>query len=182
MAKPSSIRDLPDSIRSQIDFMISEGKWTIDQIVDYLSEAGHPKSRSAVGRYKKNLDQVASKLRQSREITDALVKEVGEKTVDGQQGRLLVEMMRSIVFDFLSNTMESEKEVEPQDFMFLAKSMESMSKANQFDLDFEMKIAKKYADEAAKKVDKIAKQKGISADVRDAIKESILGVALKKEA
>lgn len=153
MAQKSSLKKLPDTIRTKVDAMIKEGEWTIDEIVRYLDEAGHPKSRSSVGRYVQNIEKVGAKLRQSREITDALVSELGDSSAQGKQGRLLVEMARGLVFDLMMKLQESENvTLDTKDVAFLGKGLAELGRALRLDQDFETKIAERVVQEASEKL------------------------------
>jgi hypothetical protein len=175
----SSIKSLPDAVRAQVDFMITEGRWTLDEIVDYLAQAEHPRSRSAVGRYKQKVDQVAAKLRESREITEALVRELGPAAADGKQGRLLTEILRKLAFDTLVKQMEAGEEaaaLEPGDFFFLAKALKEMASANRLDQDFETKVRQQVHERAAATATEAVKAAGLSDEVAQQIAQKILGV------
>ena len=183
MGQASSMKQLPPQILAQVNFMLTEGKWTIDEIVDYLSEAGHPKSRSAIGRHKKNLDRVASKLRESREVTEALVKELGPDVTESKQGRLLTEILRTLVFKMAVPALEDGDDApafDPQDFFFLGKTLKELAQANRLDQDFEEKVRaaaeKKTKAAAAAAVEKIATEKGLSRKTVQDIKAQVLGV------
>jgi hypothetical protein len=181
MSRKSSIDELPERILAEINLMLAEGKWTLDQIVDYLSEAGHPKSRSAVGRHKQDIERVAGRLRESRQITDALTQELGEAAAQGRQGRLLVEMARTLVFDLLMKLQrDGDDALEPRDVAFLGKGLAELGRALRFDQDFETRIreqvAKEEREKAAKVADTAAKKAGISAETRKTIERDILGL------
>jgi len=172
--------DLPEKIKAQVNFLLHEGNWTIDQVVEYLKEAGHPRSRSAVGRHKQHISQWSEKLKQSREITDTLVQEIGPAATDGKHGRLLAECVRSLVFDHLSKKVEDGEETDAQDFFFLSKALKELSQGIRHDQDFEDKLRqrieaeqrRKVADEAAT----AATEHGLSEGTVEAIKSKILGV------
>lgn len=183
MAQKSSLKKLPDTIRTKVDAMIKEGDWTIDEIVQYLDEAGHPKSRSSVGRYVQNIEKVGAKLRQSREITEALVSELGDSAAQGKQGRLLVEMARGLVFELMMKLQDSENAaLDTKDVANLGKGLAELGRALRLDQDFETKIAerveKQVREQAAAAVDDVIAggDKGLSADTVTSIRAAILGV------
>jgi len=178
MAQKSTIQQLPEDIKLELDKLIKDGRYTIDQLVEYLQDQGAPVSRSAVGRHKKKMDRALERLRQSGEVTKVLVKELGDKT-EGEMSSAMREILRSMVFDFM---MEGEK-VEPKQFMFIAKTLKDIEQTAQIstkrerEVREEMKqIARDQAQEAAKEVDKITKQAGLSGEFADEIRRQILGV------
>ena len=127
MGRKSTLRRLPPEIRAEINRILSEGRLTLDELLEHLRSIGvEGVSRSALGRQKQKIDKIAAKLRQSREMTEALVREIGPAVEEGQQGRLLVEVLRRLVFDHLEKRLTSEDEesqdIDNQGFFFLAKA------------------------------------------------------------
>ena len=83
MGRKSTLRRLPPEIRAEINRILSEGRLTLDELLEHLRSIGvEGVSRSALGRQKQKIDKIAAKLRQSREMTEALVREIGQ----GHQG------------------------------------------------------------------------------------------------
>ena len=175
--------------RKSFDSLIAEGRLSIDGLVDWLTERGYEISRSSVHRHSTRISAVAEQLRQSRAVTDALAKELGDSAAQGEQGRLLVEMTRSMVFEFLSQTNEdgTMRVLDTKSFMMLGKGLAELSKAMRLDQDFEDKIAEKVAArvkaEAVEVIEKAAKanQKGLTRDTAEFIKAQILGVKVQPE-
>ena len=135
MGRKSTLRRLPPEIRAEINRILSEGRLTLDELLEHLRSIGvEGVSRSALGRQKQKIDKIAAKLRQSREMTEALVREIGPAVEEGQQGRLLVEVLRRLVFDHLEKRLTSEDEesqdIDNQGFFFFAKAIKEMSQAN----------------------------------------------------
>lgn len=176
MPKASSIKKLPKEILDQVNRLIVEEAATLDEIVEHLAELGHPRSRSALGRHKQRLDQVADKLRRSREMAEALVAEIGPAATEGKTGRLLVEILQGLAFDHLLNKVEGEEESKPIELARLAKALKDMASAQKIDLDRELKIRQETATHAAKAAEKVAGEKGLSAETVEDIKAAILGV------
>lgn len=181
MSRKSTIKTLPDTVLARLNFMLAEGVTTLDDVVAWLDEQGHPRSRSAVGRYKANLDKVAARLRESREITEALTKELGSAAAQGKQGRLLVEMARGVVFDLLMKIQDSDGEgISSMDVALLGKGLAELGRALRFDQDFETKVREQVAKEerqkAAETVVEAAKSQGLTAEQAAFIRGKILGV------
>lgn len=180
MAGKSSIETLPAETLDRLNSMIGDGSLTIDDLTIFLDEEGHPRSRSAIGRHAKKITKISARLNQSREISKALVAEMGDDLTSSKQGRMITEMLRTLVFDFLSKKMEGEEEVDPQAFFFLAKAIKDVAGANRLDQDYEARvrdrIAKEEREKAATTFEKVATESGISKDTADQIKNKILGV------
>lgn len=176
MPRKSTIKTLPPEILAEVNRLFVEDLATIDQIVEHLQELGHPRARSSLGRYKQNLDQVAEKLRRSRDMAEALVKEIGPAATEGKTGRLLVEILQSLAFEHLLNKVEGEDTADPIDLARLAKALKDMASAQKIDVDRELKIRQETARRAASAAEKVAGEKGLSADTVEDIKAAILGV------
>ena len=174
MAKRSSLRELPPSILEQVNFILAEGQMTIDELTAYLAEAGHAKSRSAVARYSRQHRAVTEKIRQSREMTKALVGEIGESAVQGQQGRLLVEIVQSLIFKFLGSE-DATAELQTSNFAQLARAVKELSQALRANQDFEEHIRQRALAEAAETMAQTARKRGIGEDVITAIRQVMEG-------
>lgn len=182
MLPPADLRDL--------NAMIGSGKYTLDELVEWLAERGYTLSRSALHRHGIDVRRVAEKLQQSREVTQALVAELGDAAAQGQQGRLLVEMARSIVFDLLMKIQAAEGDdipLTPMDVAMLGKGLAELGRALRFDQDFETKVReealKKVRTEAAGKLEAAeadaaeAGERGLSADRVAKLRRDILGMS-----
>jgi len=153
MVPKSTIETLPEDVLGRLNSMIGKGRFTVDQLAGWLDEQGHTRSRSAVGRHSKGYRFIAAELRQSREITEALVAELGEAATQGKQGRLLVEMVRSLVFKLLVKLQKIEASdenvsaIDSKDVQQLGKGLAELGRALRFDQDFEEKIRKQVQEE-----------------------------------
>jgi len=180
MARRSSLEDLPQELLDEVNSLVGERGWTIDQVVEYLREAGYPRSRSAVGRHSKRVRELGERLRQSREITEALVKEMGPAAQEGQQGRLLAQMLRTLVHDHLEQQLqEGGSTPDPEQFAYLARTLKEISQATRHDQDFEQKIREQVRQEereqAAQQAVEAAKSAGLSGEKAADIRRDILG-------
>lgn len=171
---------LPDEVRETLKGMIGDGRLTLDDMTAFLEEQGHPRSRSAVGRYAQNIAAMREKLSQSREIATALTAEIGDDVTSSKQGRIIVEILRTLVFDHLSKQMEGEGTPDPQSFFFLAKAIKDVASANRLDQDFENKIreqvAKEEKEKAAETAETAARSGGATEEQVAFIRASILGI------
>ncbi|AUG53928.1 hypothetical protein CSC3H3_15285 [Thalassospira marina] len=190
MASKSKIEtELSEDDLKDFRHLMATGRCSIDGLVDWLGKRGYEISRSSVGRYSQNFERVAARLRESRKITEAVTTELGEAAVQGQQGRLLVEMTRTLVFDLLIKLQEAQDsedgdgaEISAKDVMMLGKGLADLGKALRQDQDFETKVREQIAAEERKKAADIVEQaaskagKGLSRAAVDSIKAEILGV------
>lgn len=158
---PSSIDKLPPEVRELIGQLRAEGI-TIDAILAKLHELGADVSRSALGRHIKGLAEVGEQLRRSREIATALVSRFGEEP-DNRVARLNIELMHGIVMQMLTSAAEDETgepgpvSFNPEEAMFLARSLQSLASAQKSDADRTLKVrqevAKEMAREASRKLE-----------------------------
>ena len=190
MPQKSSIEmQLDEQDRKSLDQMIMSGKWTLAGLLEWLGEKGYDIKRSPLHRHVQKVERLGAKLRQSRTMTEALVKELGPDITEGKQGRLLVEVLRSLVFDHLSKQLDADDEggdgnggFESNDFFFLAKALKEMASANKIDADRELKLKAEMAKEMVKELDKAVEEAeadgepGLKGKRLDALKEKFLGV------
>lgn len=174
--------ELAPEDKAEFDRLLATGRLTLDGLVMWLEGRGYEIGRSSVHRYKGRFDRMAARLRQSREVTQALAREMGDAAEQGQQGRVLVEMARSLVFDMMDRLPE-DAQLDPKDIAMLGKGLAEMAKAARYDQDFEQKAeeirratAAATRAEAAKAVETTAREKGLSAEMVTTLKAQILGV------
>ena len=147
MGRKSSITKLPQSVRRQLDRLIAEGKLTLDELHKFvlsceeMQESGEtPPSRTAIWRHAATVKETSEALRESREIAAGIAQELGADTVEGEQGRLLVEMLRTFMFRNLRGRVGDVEGVDPQDLSRMARAIKDLSQAMHFEQDFANKI------------------------------------------
>ncbi len=176
MARRSTIKTLPKEILAEVNRLLIEGVATLDEIVAHLRKLEHPRSRSALGRYKKHFDRVAARIQQSREMAEALVAELGPAAAEGKTGRMLVEILQNLTFNHLLNRVEDEDGTSAKDLMMLSRALREMAAAGKLDVDREVKIRKEIVTQAAEAAAKVGKKRGISPKVIREIETQVLGL------
>lgn len=189
MARPSTIDRLPAEIREAIGRLRDHGK-TIDEILEHLRQMEVEVSRSALGRHIQGMEAVGERLRRSRAVSEALVRQLGDAP-ESTTARLNIEMMHSFVFDFMSSAEGEGANAdaaaaalrEPKAMALLAETTERLTKASRHNVEFIAAVEKR-AEERAKKaamkaVETVAKQGGLSGDTIAAIKAGIFGIGAK---
>ena len=188
MGRPSDVDKLPEEIRVQIGRLRGMG-WTIDQIKEHLdSLLDRAPSRSSLGRHIQGLDKLGERMKRSRHVAEALVRELGDAP-ESTAARLNIELIHTAVLDlFLKASDGEEVDAEgkamlagnPEGTMMLAKALDHLASASKKNVDFlaaaEKRATERATREAAKAVEHIGRERGISADTLDAIKAGILGV------
>lgn len=154
MPRTSSVKRLPPEILDEVNKLLTSGA-TLDGIVAHLRTMGVADvSRSALARHKKRLDQVLARLRQSREMADAIVSRLGPDAVEGKQGRALVQLVSALAGDYMMRRLDDpDAEMEAGEIMALARAVKDASQASRYSQDFELKIREAARREAEKKLD-----------------------------
>lgn len=180
MVGKSSIDTLPEDVRTLLNRRIAAGEFTVDDLTEWLEAEGYPRSRSAIGRHKVKVDKVAERLKESREMAQALAAEVGEDLVSSKQGRMITEIFRNIVWEQMTGRMDDQKDYDPQELFFLAKAIKDVAGANRLDQDYEKKVREQISEEikkqAADQAETAARSGGASEDQVAFIRARILGI------
>jgi len=124
MSRLSTIKSLPPEARAALDSALAEGNLTLDELVSFLEEQGFTISRSSLGRYRKDFEEVAKKLRESREVAAAFARELGAVPGD-EMGQLLLEMVHTLTF----KACNADEEMAPKDVMFLAQTIKNLTES-----------------------------------------------------
>ncbi|MFT8515617.1 MAG: DUF3486 family protein [Acetobacter persici] len=185
MARPSSIDQLEPEIREEIG-RLRGGGHTIDEILAALRELGAKDiSRSALGRHVKNMEQIGAKLRHSRNIAEALVRQLGDAPAS-RSAQLNIELLHSVILDLNLASEDADADGlaalrgNPEGIMLLAKAIDHLTKSSKADIDnqkaIEERVEKRINAKNAVAIKDVAKEKGLSQETVDAIRARILGV------
>lgn len=131
--------ELTEEDRQELDRLLVSGRLTLAALVEMLQGKGYNISRSSIGRYKERFEAVAGRLRESRQMTAAMMQELGESK-QGQQGQVLVEMARTLADDFIATRIGGDP-LEAKELASLGKGLADLARAARMDQDFEIKIA-----------------------------------------
>lgn len=178
MARKSSIAQLDPRLRSAVDGLIREGRYTLDDIIAHLATLNGgeaPVSRSALGRYAQRAEEQMRRYREAQEVAKVWVEKF-ESEPDGDVARLLPEMLRSVAFQTLGSLGDREESADAQEVMFLAKAMKDLASADKLTTERILQIRQEVAKKAASEAVKQAKASGLSDEAADLIRQKILGV------
>ena len=182
MPRPSTIDRLPETVRAEIGRLRQNGR-TIDEILTHLRKLDGiaPVSRTALGRHIKGLDILGERLRRSRQISEALVAQLGDAP-ESQSARIGIELVQTAVMDLFSRG-EGEEDTSPDDpksIHDIAKALDHLARASKTNIEFiaaaEKRATERAKREAAARVETIAAERGISAETLTAIKAGIFGI------
>lgn len=161
-----------------MDRAVRENRATIDQIAAMIDAMGGGASRSAVGRYVKSAREQMERYRQAQEVAKVWVGRL-EQEPEGDVGRLLSEMLRTLAFQALGEMGEGEG-AKPSEIAMIARTIKDLSTADKTRADMVLKVRKELAaklEKEAGEVANLAKKGGLSDETVREIRERIMGVA-----
>ncbi len=180
MPKRSKISYLDKGLRDQVDALVRQGR-TIEDIVGHLKEWGAEVSRSSVGRYKKKYEDSLARYREAQEVAAVWVAKLGEDP-NGDVGRLIAEMLKTVAFQTLAEMGDTEAAAKPQDIMRLAKAIKDLEGAGKLSLERELKIRKEMQGKMAKQAETVAQEMGLTAERAAELRKKLAGVKVKPDA
>ena len=138
----SSIDRLPAKLREAVDAAIADGA-TIDQITARIRAEGETCSRSAVGRYAKNMRDLIRQQQETDRTIKAWVDALGERP-EGQAGLILIETLRTMVLATMARLSAREEPVSTEELARLALTLKRIEGTDKLRKDRE-RAAKKAA-------------------------------------
>jgi hypothetical protein len=184
-----SLNQLDPGIRDELDRLLRDGRFTIDQITSKLRELGAEVSRSAVGRLKKTYEERLSRYREAQEVAGVWLAKLGEDS-KGDVGLLVAEMLKLLAFQSVSEMTEGEAEVAgPKDIAYLAKALKDLQASKALAASTELAVREKMAKllEAEKRAQAdaavaAAKARGMNEDDAAFVRARILGIQMPTKA
>ncbi|QCI93240.1 phage protein Gp27 family protein [Novosphingobium sp. EMRT-2] len=138
MGRKSSIKTLPKEVQAAVVSALEAGA-TIDGIVEKLADLGHPRSRSAVGRYAKDYAGLAERHRDIRVVAESFAKDFG--SAQNAEGKLMVQLLTSIGARMVLPLAAGDGEdLDPKAFHFLAKATKELQSAAKIDADRDARV------------------------------------------
>ncbi len=173
--RQSSIDRLPEDIRTKLQELLRDPRVTqleaVRQINEILEQDGLAKlSKSAVNRYSLRMDKVGEKLRQSREVAKMWIGKLGAEP-QGEVGKLLNEMVRTLAFETTMQMTEGGEPVEPKMLKDMSIAIERLEKAASENVKREEEIRKQAQKEAMEAIEETGKDKVLTAERIQEIKE-----------
>lgn len=172
MARLSKAEKLPPEIRDEIARLRNDRGQTIDQILAHLRQLGVEKddlSRSGLGEYVKEMDELAKDMRAARGMAEGLVKSLGDEP-DDKLARLNIELLHGAIFKLqVAARTGKGDELTAGELQLLARSV--------MQLEGSQKTILERVAAAAVQATNTAREAGISAETVELIKARILGVA-----
>lgn len=158
MGRKSTVLRLPPETRKRLDRALMDGHMTLDELHAFIAshcKEGEAPSRAAIWRYSNNFKDVARAMRENREMARMLAQELGPESVEGDQGRQLIEMLRGLINRVvMMQTADPSAKVDLGEIQKTARSLRDLSQAMRLEQDFAAKIREDARREAEKKMEK----------------------------
>ena len=136
----SSIARLPPALREAVDAAIADGA-TIDEITARIRAEGGACSRSAVGRYVKNMRDLIRQQQEADRANEAWVRALGARA-QGRAGLILIETLRTLVLSALADLSRREEPVSTEELARLALVLRRIEGTDKLRLERERAAAK----------------------------------------
>ena len=167
----SSIARLPPTLREAVDAAIADGA-TIDEITALIQAEGGTCSRSAVGRYTKNVRDLIRQQQETDRGIEMWVRALGERA-EGRAGLILIETLRTLALSTLAELSKREKPPTPEELARLSLVLRRIEGTDKLRLERERATAK--AARAAPGAGQAPVRKGLSPEAVAAIREVVEG-------
>ena len=153
----SSIARLPPELREAVDAAIADGA-TIDEITALIRGEGGACSRSAVGRYTKNVRDLIRQQQETDRGIEMWVRALGDRA-QGRAGLILVETLRTMTLSTLAELSKREEPATPEELSRLSLVLKRIEGTDKLRIERE-RAAAKAAEKAAAKTAPGAGQAG----------------------
>ena len=185
MGRKSSVEILPPDILEKLqellrDPRVSQFEATL-KINDVLEQMGHQErvSNSAVNRYSQRMEKAGARLKESREMAKMWIGKLGS-TPQGEVGKLLNEIIRTLAFETTMKMTEDEEPVSPKMLSQLALAVQRLEASATDNVKRDEEIRKqarvRATEEAAETAASVGKASGLSQAAVTEIKNKILGI------
>ena len=167
----SSIKRLPPELREAVDAAIVDGA-TIDEITALIRGEGGACSRSAVGRYTKNVRDLIRQQQETDRGIEMWVRALGDRA-QGRAGLILVETLRTMTLSTLAELSKREEPATPEELSRLSLVLKRIEGTDKLRIERERAAAK--AARAAPGAGQTPVRKGLSPEAVAAIREVVEG-------
>ena len=172
----SSIARLPPELREAVDAAIADGA-TIDEVTALIRGEGGACSRSAVGRYAKDMRDLIRQQQETDRGIEMWVRALGERP-EGRAGLILIETLRTLTLSALADLSRRETPPTPEELARLSLVLRRIEGTDKLRLQREQAAAKaaaKAAARAAPGAGQAPGRKGLSPEAVAAIREVVEG-------
>ena len=167
----SSVARLPPELREAVDAAIADGA-TIDEITALIRGEGGACSRSAVGRYAKDMRDLIRQQQETDRGIEMWVRALGERP-EGRAGLILIETLRTMTLSTMADLSKRETPPTPEELARLSLVLRRIEGTDKLRLQREQAAAK--AAKAAPGAGQAPVRKGLSPEAVAAIREVVEG-------
>jgi Protein of unknown function (DUF3486) len=132
-----------------------------------------PVSRSAFNRKSLSLAKIGENIRQAREMA-AIFAEKMDDMPDGDVGMLINEMVKVIIYNMTEDIAAKDIEVGAKLLKEVSLTLHRLEQAGNISVKRRREIELRASAKAADVVEKVAKERGLSAETAEAIKNKVL--------
>lgn len=188
MSQASTIDRLPPDIKGHLQQLLQDPRVSQLEVTAKINELLEAEgldervSKSSVNRYAVKMAEINEKMRQSRDVADMFISKVGAAP-QGQMGLLINEILRTLAFD-ISLKIQGADLQDPEVLASTIDQLKALALATQrleqsatINVKRATEIRKQALEDAAEKVEKTARQEGISAETIAQIRRDVLGLA-----
>lgn len=184
MPRKNKIKRLPAAERRFVEKLLREDRLTLSEMLAAIRREfpGAEVSRSGLGRYKQQVDELAGRMRDIQAAGTALVAELGEDPHD-RGGQLLVQAVTTLATHaaLKANDAAEDEELSIKEIAQLARGARAVMETRKMSLAERQQIAKEAREalqrEQAEQLAAVQKAGGLSAKAAETIRKQILGVA-----
>jgi hypothetical protein len=185
MGRKSAVKTAPDPIRSAIERLLREDRFSLDEVVRILREQ-FPEhierlpSRSSIGRYRQSMNELVSRMREIDTVSRAVVAELGESP-DERAGALLTQTITALATHVALKVSEDPDNASIGDVKELARATRNVMDARRVGLkerqEIEAAAQRKLVREQQSKLDGMVKRGAMSAETLARIRTEVYGLA-----
>jgi hypothetical protein len=179
--KRSKITRLPAAEREYVERLMREDRLTLSEMMDAIRTKFPTAdvSRSGLGRYQMNFEELAGRSREIDRMADALVENLGESTGD-KAGALLAQAVTTLAANAALKA-HGDEDISITEIGKLARAAKSAMDARRMSLN-ERRILRdearaELAREQAEKLEGVTKRGGLSSEAAEIFRKEILGIA-----
>ncbi|MDR2503840.1 MAG: DUF3486 family protein [Deltaproteobacteria bacterium] len=148
MAGISKINRLPKEAQRLITAWFDQG-FTVDEVTEHLKTMGAPVSRSSVGRKRQEWAKISARVRESREMAEAIAREYRDEPSSVVAAANL-EMMHSLLNRVLRSESEGEEvTLKPGELMQLTRALSYLAGGRKAEVETTIRAEKAAAETEA---------------------------------
>lgn len=184
MPRKSTIKTKSAAWRSHFDQLLRADRYTLDEMLAKMREKfpeETPPSRSAAGRYSKQVAELGGRMRDIQAAGTALVSELGEDPND-RAGQLLVQAVTTLATHAALQATDADADaLSIKEIGMLARGARNVLEARKMSLAERQEIARiareQLQTEQAEALKGVVKAGGMTAATAEAIRKQVLGIA-----